>query len=63
MTDHTIEAHFQVFSTPMTRDDRIAEAMAQAIGGNRIDASRMAARLYRAIKAMREAEHQEDEAK
>lgn len=61
MTDHTIEAHFQVTSfPPMSREDRIVHAMALAIGGSRIDGYRMADRLYRAIKAMREAERLED---
>jgi hypothetical protein len=61
MTDHTIEAHFQVSALSSTpREDRIVHAMALAVGGNRIDAYHMAGRLYRAIKAMREAELKEE---
>lgn len=61
MTDHTIEAHFQVSSVPpMSREDRIVHAMALAIGGNRVDAWRAANSLRRAFRAMREAERLEE---
>lgn len=70
MTDHTIEAHFTAeslasvgYTQASDRDIRIINAMAKALGGENAAHPMVlfeAAKLYRAIIAMREAEAKED---
>ena len=63
MTDHTIQANFDISSNmdqggPVAREQRIIEAMAKAIGGENYQHPMVVfevTKIYRAVKAMLEA--------